>query len=146
MNDNDRSVRLLAENGIRELWCRDGSPEQRRQLARIIRYNRTREYLTVLGEATHLIDESPWFAEAWNQRAIANYYLGRFSSAVSDCRRTLELNGYHYAAAIGMAYCYLELDDARSALDSFRWALRLNPDLEDVRMRISFLRQAFEES
>jgi hypothetical protein len=45
-----------------------------------------------------------------------------------------------------MAHCYLELDDARSALECFRRALKLNPDLEDVRTRISFLKQTFEDS
>ncbi|MGE0756829.1 MAG: tetratricopeptide repeat protein [Pirellulaceae bacterium] len=146
MADTDRSVRLLAENGIRELWSRDGNDEQRQQLQRIMRLNRSADYLTALTEATDLIDESPWFAEAWNQRGVANYYLGRYQDAIRDCQQTLELNPYHYAAAIGMAHCYLELDDARGALDSFRRALKLNPDLEDVRTRISFLKQAFEES
>jgi tetratricopeptide (TPR) repeat protein len=146
MNDEDRSVRLLAENGIREVWCRDGSGDQRRRLQQIIRLNRSRDYLAAISEATQLIEESSSFAEAWNQRGIANFYLGRFRDAIQDCTRTLELNPYHYAAAVGMAHCYLELDEARLALECFRRALRINPDLEDVRTRISFLKQAFEES
>ena len=32
MNDVDRGVRVLAENGIRELWCRDGDDVHRQQL------------------------------------------------------------------------------------------------------------------
>jgi tetratricopeptide (TPR) repeat protein len=146
MTDEDRSVRLLAENGIRELWCRDGNLDQRARLQNIIRLNRGRQYALAVREATSLIEESSWFAEAWNQRAVAHYYLGRYLDAANDCHQTLELNPYHYAAAVGMAHCYLELDDARAALECFRRALRLNPDLEEVRTRISFLKRAFEES
>jgi tetratricopeptide (TPR) repeat protein len=146
MNDDDRSVRMLAENGIRDLWLRDGNAELRARLQCVIRLVRARQYIAAAREASVLIEQAPWFAETWNQRAVAYYYLGRFMDAVSDCRQTLELNPYHYAAAVGMAHCHLELDDARSALDCFRRALKLNPDLEDVRTRISFLKQAFEES
>ena len=32
MVDEDRGVRTIAENGIRALWCRDGSPKQQRHL------------------------------------------------------------------------------------------------------------------
>jgi tetratricopeptide (TPR) repeat protein len=145
MNDEDRSVRLLAENGIRELWGRDGNVQQRNWLQRIMRLNRSSQYETARAETTALIDEAPWFAEAWNQRAISHYYLGHYRDAASDCHHTLELNPYHYAAAVGMAHCYLEMDEARSALECFRRAIKLNPDLEDVRTRISFLRQALKE-
>lgn len=146
MNDDDRSVRLLAENGIRELWCRDGNATQQIQLQNIIRLNRACQYEQAAIEATSLIQEAPWFAEAWNQRGIALYSMGRYREATEDCHQTLELNPYHYAAAVGMAHCYLELDNAKAALECFQRALRLNPDLEDVRTRISFLRQAFEET
>ena len=39
LNDADRGVRLLAENGIRQLWRRDGSPHQRKKIQIIIRFN-----------------------------------------------------------------------------------------------------------
>ena len=141
MNDSDRSVRLLAENGIRELWCRDGNSEQRRKLQRLIRLNRSRQYTVAIAEGTALIEEAPWFAEAWNQRGVAYYYLANYLEAANDCHQTLELNPYHYAAAIGMAHCYLEMDDSRAALECFRRAIKLNPDLDEVRSRISFLRR-----
>lgn len=146
MNDDDRSVRLLAQNGIRELWCRDGNLAQQARLQNVIRLNRASQYEQAADEATRLIEEAPWFAEAWNQRGIALYYLARYREASADCHQTLELNPYHYAAAVGMAHCYLELDNAKAALECFQRALKLNPDLEDVRTRISFLRQAFEET
>ena len=47
---------------------------------------------------------------------------------------------------VGMAHCYLQLDDANSALECFRLALRINPDLEGVRSHISHLEKILDEN
>lgn len=145
MVDEDRGVRLLAENGIRELWFRDGSEEQRKQLEAIARMNRSEQFQQAANCATNLIEEAPWFAEAWNQRGIAYFHLGRFLDSANDCQQTLELNAYHYAAAVGMGMSYLEMEDLRAALDCFKRAIKLNPDLEDVRTRIVLLKQSLKK-
>jgi tetratricopeptide (TPR) repeat protein len=141
LHDADRGVRLLADNGIRELWTRDGDETQRQRLAVVIRLNANQQHPEAVQKATELIDDSPWFAEAWNQRAIAYFHLGQFEDSANDSHQTLELNPYHFGAAIGIAHCYLELDDAHSALENFRRALRLNPDLEGVRAQIEYLQR-----
>jgi tetratricopeptide (TPR) repeat protein len=145
MIDEDRGVRLLAENGIRELWFRDGTDEQRKVLESVARLNRSEQYQQAAVAATNLIEEAPWFAEAWNQRAIAYFHLGRFLDSANDCHQTLELNAYHYAAAVGMGMSYLEMEDLRAALDCFKRAIKLNPDLEDIRTRIALLRQSLKK-
>jgi tetratricopeptide (TPR) repeat protein len=145
MVDEDRGVRLLAENGIRELWFRDGSDDQRKQLESIARMNRSEQFQQSAICATNLIEEAPWFAEAWNQRGIAFFHLGRYLDSANDCHQTLELNAYHYAAAVGMGMSYLEIEDLRAALDCFRRAIKLNPDLEDVRTRIVLLKQSLKK-
>lgn len=146
LRDPDRAVRLLAENGIRQIWCRDGNELQRETLQLIIRLNRSRQYEHALRQATRLIDEAPWFAEAWNQRAIAYFHLQRCDESANDCHQTLELNPYHFGAAIGMAHCYLEINDAFAALECFRRALRLNPDMEGVRVQVEYLQRSLEGS
>lgn len=144
LHDEDRGVRLIAENGIRELWQRDGSEAQRQQLRIIIRRNTAGHFTQAIEIADALIDEAPWFAEAWNQRAIAYFNLNRFADSVGDCHQALELNAYHFAAAVGMGNCYLELNDAFAALENFRRALRVNPSLEGVRAQVEYLQRALE--
>ena len=111
LHDSDRVVRILAENGIFDLWCRDGSDSQQQQMRIIVRLNDALQFEEAHALASQLIDEAPQFAEAWNQRAIASYRLGRYEDAANDCQQTLELNPYHFAAALGMAHCYLELGE-----------------------------------
>lgn len=146
LRDSDRIVRILAENAVFDLWCRDGSDSQQQQMKIIVRLNDAHQFDEAHELASQLIDEAPQFAEAWNQRAIASYRLGRYEDAANDCQQTLELNPYHFAAALGMAHCYLELGEGLAALDCFRRALDLNPNLDSIRGQIEYLQRALEET
>ena len=142
--DEDRTVRMLAESGIRSVWVRGGNEAQRQQLAIITRLIAAGRYDEAIRRATKLIEQSPWFAEAWNQRAIASFSLGHYAESVRDCHETLEINPYHFAAAAGMGQAYVRLGNHASALEAFRRALRLNPDLESVRTQVVRLAKLVE--
>lgn len=146
LKDDDRIVRILAENAIREMWCRDGNESQRQQLAIIVRLNDSYRFEEAVRQATELIEQAPSFAEVWNQRAIAHYRLRRFEDAANDCQQTLELNPYHFGAAVGMAHCYLELGEGFAALECFRRAIDLNPNLEAVQEQVDYLERALKET
>ena len=143
--DEDRTVRMLAENGIRNLWNRAGTEEQSQMLAIIIRLNTAQQYRQATQRATQLAEEAPWFAEVWNQRAVARFALGEFEDSINDCHQALEINPYHFAAASGMGQAYLHLGDHFSALEAFRRALRLNPNLEGARAQVARLTKIIEE-
>lgn len=142
--DSDRGVRVIADNGIRELWLRAGSEVQRQRLAAIVRLNVSGQFERAADAATELIEEAPALAEAWNQRAIAYFHVDLYDDSANDCLQTLELNPYHFAAVVGMAHCYLALDDAIAALECFRRALKLNPDMEGIRAQVAYLKRTLE--
>lgn len=142
--DRDRGVRTIAENGIREIWCRVGSREQRLALRTVIRLNHTRRYEEAVSVAGSLIHESPWIAEAWCQRGTAYYHIGQYEASIRDCHQALEINPYHFTAAAGMGQCYLLQDDPASALEAFRRALRLNPGMEEVRAQVIQLQRTIK--
>lgn len=142
--DEDRLVRTHAENSIRRIWVQAGTPPQQHRLTLICRLIAARMFTDAIQQATRLIDEAPYYAEAWNQRALAHFSLRRFSEAIYDCHQTLEINPYHFGAASGMGQAYLELGDRASALEAFRRALRLNPDLEGVRVQVTRLSKMVE--
>ncbi|NLX94640.1 MAG: tetratricopeptide repeat protein [Rhodopirellula sp.] len=144
LNDQDRTVRMLVEDGIRNVWARAGNDEQRQQLGIVIRLNAAQHYSAARTRASALIESAPWFAEAWNQRAVAEFAQGHYADSIRDCHQTLEINPYQFAAAAGMGQCYLQLGNPVSALDCFRRALRLNPDLEGVRVQVVKLARLIE--
>lgn len=139
LRDVDRGVRLLAETGLREVWDRDGSEHQQLWLRRIRRLNSSGEHARALDEANRLLEEAPWFAEVWNQRAIAHARLGAFCESISDGRKVLERNPFHFSAATDMGHSYLQIENASVALECFRLALSLHPGLERVRIQIARL-------
>lgn len=142
--DEDRTVRMLAENGIRNVWMRAGSDTERQQLGIIVRLNAAQQFEEAATRATELIQRAPWFAEAWNQRAIAHFSMQKFAESIRDCHETLEINPYHFGAASGMGQAYVQLGNPVSALDCFRRALRLNPGLEGVRVQADRLSRIVE--
>jgi tetratricopeptide (TPR) repeat protein len=142
--DEDRSVRRLADQGIRLVWTRAGDETQRRRVMLLQQLNVTQRYREVVRKATALVKKAAWFAEGWNQRAIAYFGLERFAESIGDCHQTLEINPYHFPAAAGMGQAYLELGNHVSALEAFRRALRLNPDMEPVRVQVARLARLVE--
>lgn len=145
MSDDDRAVRMIAERLIRDVWFRDGSSDQRHLLRRIQRLNTEGRAHAAIVLSSQLIERAPHFAEAWNQRAVARAIQLDHVGSQEDSHQALELNPYHYTAAVNMGHCYLELKQRREALDCFRRAIKVNPNLEAVRARIALLQRALEE-
>jgi tetratricopeptide (TPR) repeat protein len=143
--DRDRGVRTIAESGIRQVWRRIGSREQRETLCRVVDLNDERRHTEAARLATELIHTSPWIAEAWCQRGMAHYHLGQYDAAIRDCHQALEINPYHFTAAAGMGQCYLLQDNPVAALEAFRRALRLNPGLEQVRAQVVRLQRSLKQ-
>ena len=143
--DRDRGVRTIAESGIRELWCRVGSRDQRETLRNVVHLNDVGRFAEAAQLATELIHNSPWIAEAWCQRGTAHYHLGQYDAAIRDCHQALEINPYHFTAAAGMGQCYLLQDNPVAALEAFRRALRLNPSLEEVRAQVVQLQRSLKD-
>jgi tetratricopeptide (TPR) repeat protein len=142
--DRDRGVRSIAESGIRQLWCRVGSKNQRETLGRVVELNDERRHTEAARLATELIHNSPWIAEAWCQRGMAHYHMGQYDASIRDCHQALEINPYHFTAAAGMGQCYLLQDNPVAALEAFRRALRLNPGLEQVRSQVVRLQRSLK--
>ena len=130
LHDDDQTVRLLAEIGIKNLWPRDGDDQHRTQLRTIMRLNATNQFQEAIYRTDMLLDEFPEYAEAWNQRGIANFGLKKFEDAIEDAYAALNLNPFHFGAATGMAHAYLQLKDWMTAIDCFELALEINPNLK----------------
>ena len=144
LSDDDRGVRLLADHGIRQLWFRLGKPNLEVGLRKIVRLNRQHRFACAIDLASDLLDIDASVAEAWNQRAIACYNLEDYVQAIDDCRQALSRNPCHFLAALGSANCHLELGQVYEALNDFRLALEINPDLDMVRTQIDQLQRIVE--
>ncbi len=132
--DDDRTVRLIAGNGIRSVWTRVGNEAQREQLDAVVNFNAAHRYENAIQKATELIEESPWFAEAWHQRSVAHFNLKQFAESVRDSHEALEINPYHFVAATRMGQAELDLERYGAGWECFRRGRRLNHKREGVRV------------
>lgn len=144
LSDSDRGVRTLAENGIRRLWMRIGTPSQQRHLVAISEHLEEQEYDRAAQLATALVEDAPWIAQGWYFRGKAFFQMDQFDAAVQDCHQALEINAYHFLAASVMGQAYQQRDNPVAALEAFRRALRLNPSMEEVRAQVIHLQKTLK--
>ena len=144
MVDSDRGVRTLAENGIRRLWMRVGTPTEQRHLSAINEHLENQEYERTAQIATALVQGAPWIAQGWYFRGKAFFQMGQYEAASRDCDQALEINAYHFLAASVMGQAYQLIDNPVAALESFRRALRLNPSMEEVRAQVIHLQRTLK--
>lgn len=133
LRDPDPTARRIADMALWSIWFRADTAENNAMLEQVrvcIGKQRLDEAITL---ATHLIERSPQFAEAYNQRAIAEYYLGRFKESAEDCEKVVARNPYHVGALSGLANCQIRLEKRESALETLRRAAKLQPYNVDIR-------------
>ena len=146
LKDSDRAVRLLADHGIRLVWFRIDQPNLRQKLHRVYRLNQCQRHEEALLLTDEIVAEDEYVAEAWNQRGIANYALENYYECCGDCWRALELNPFLFSAALGLGHCHIQMNEVQEAIESFKVAIDINPDLENVRAQIDHLQRILEES
>jgi len=142
LRDEDATVRQFAADALWSIWFRGRRCDDSQELQRVVAQGDARK---ALHDLDGLIRQARDFAEAYNQRAIQYYKLREFRRAISDCEEVLRLNPYHFGAAAGMAQCYLRLNKPQAALRSFRIALEINPNLDDVEAAVRALEEVLGE-
>ena len=124
---------------------RIGTTTQQRHLVAIREQIDEKEFERAAQLSTALVEDAPWIAQAWFYRGKTFLKLGQYEAASRDCHQALEVNAYHFLAASTMGQTYLQMNDSISALDSFRRALRLNPNMEEVRAQVIHLQRSLRD-
>jgi tetratricopeptide (TPR) repeat protein len=139
LKDPDPAVRALADEALWAIWYRADSAENNQALE-LVRTDVGRGRLDrAVEQAGRLIAKAPTFAEAYNQRAIAYFFMGRFAESAEDCRSVLIHNPYHIGALGGLGQCQLRLGLREDAIRTFRRSLKLQPYNQGLRQSIAEL-------
>lgn len=139
LRDSDPTVRSLADNALWAIWFRADSAENNTALEKVRTLISQQQFEEAAALATRLIDRAPKFAEVYNQRAIAEFFLGRFRESAEDCRLVLSRNPYHIGALAGLAKCQLRLGQREPAIETLKRSLKLQPFNQDIREWIAAL-------
>lgn len=137
--DPDAEVCKRAETASWNVWARQGTPDEQIRLSRVKESIRAQELQDAVTQVSLLIQTSPNYAEAWNQRALTYYQMQRYRDAIPDCRRALELNPYHFGASSGLAQCHLKLNELPEAMDALQVTAKLHPTMPGLQEQITVL-------
>ena len=84
----------------------------------------------------------PDFVEGWNKRATVYYLLTDYAASLADIRRTLALEPRHFGALAGLGMILENTGHEDRAIEVFRRALEINPQMDEVRETLEKLEAA----
>lgn len=145
LRDDDEAVREIAEAAMWQVWSRSGDAAIDRLFRRGVDQMRAGDHAAALASFGEVVRRKPAFAEGWNKRATVLFLIGRDDESLRDCDEVLRRNPHHFGALSGMAQIHLRRDDPERALDAWRRALRVNPNLSDGAAVLQLLEQAAEQ-
>ena len=145
LSDADEVVRALAEHSVWQVWSRSGDAETDHLLQIGVEQMGRGEGPAAVSTFTAVIQRRPDFAEGWNKRATVYFLLGEYEKSLGDCDEVVKRNPSHFGALAGYGQIYLQLDQPERALEYFRKALRVNPNLRGVAQIIPQLERALME-
>jgi tetratricopeptide (TPR) repeat protein len=145
LTDEDEVVRVLAEHSVWQVWSRSGDAEVDDLLQLGIEHMNRGDGPAALETFTKVIERRPDFAEGWNKRATVYFLMGEHEKSLRDCDEVIKRNPAHFGALAGYGQIYLRLDQPERALEYFRRALRVNPNLGAVRQVIPQIEELLTE-
>jgi tetratricopeptide (TPR) repeat protein len=145
LHDADAMVAQVAEHAMWSVWFRLGKPRAICHVKCGNNHLHHGNYVCALEKFSQAILEDAEFAEAYNQRAIANYLCERFEDSIADCRSALAIIPQHFGAMSGMGHCYSHLGDWQEAKHCYRLALAIHPRLEGIQTSLDQIEQILRE-
>lgn len=140
LKESDPEDVLLIEGEIVDLWMDSGSVSMNLLLERGQFAISDEDYPKAVEHLSALIDHAPEFAEAWNSRATAYYFMDEYALSLADIRQTLILNPRHFGALNGLGLIFEEIGQIEGAYKAYLMAQDIHPHLEGVNQSIELLR------
>jgi tetratricopeptide (TPR) repeat protein len=145
LRDADDDTREAAEKSLWQIWARSGSAEVDNLYRTGVEQMGGGERQKAISTFTRVIELKPDFAEGWNKRATLYFITGDYRKSLADCDEVIKRNPQHFGALAGYGQIYLRLEEYDRALDYFRRALAVNPNMDSVRLNILLLEKMQDE-
>ncbi len=141
LTDADPLVRALAAAATWQVWSRSGDPAIDKLFAHGVEQMQAATLNDALATFDLIVKRKPDFAEGWNKRATIYFLLGRNEESLRDCDEVFKRNPRHFGALAGAGQIHLQLGHAELALDFFRRAVAVNPNMQGPAEMIPILEE-----
>jgi len=145
LRDRDESVREAAEQALWIVWSRSGNAQVDKLFAQGLEEMNGGRFDDGIATFTRVIELAPEFAEGWNKRATLYFITGEYRKSLADCDQVMKRNPAHFGALAGYGQIYLRLDEPERALEYFKRALAVNPNMESVEAMVQVLERAIAQ-
>lgn len=127
LRDEDEQVNQMAEHSMWSIWFRGSSCKAAKPFREGVALLGSESYESAVRKFQESSQIDPQFAEAYNQCAIAHFFMSEWDQAIEQCKRTISLNPVHFGAISGLGHCFLQTKHLSKALKCYRHALKINP-------------------
>jgi tetratricopeptide (TPR) repeat protein len=145
LSDEHPVVREVAEQAIWLAWSRSGDAETDRLLETGVAELGAGRHSRAIEIFSEVIKRSPGFAEGWNKRATAYFLAGDMRKSLADCDEVMKRNPQHFGALSGYGQIYVRLEEYEKAIEYFRRARAVNPNLTGLETVIHGLEELVRE-
>lgn len=146
LRDCDPMLNRMAEHSLWSIWFRCGCTTANQELLKGSRSLDDRDFDLAIRHFSRAIQIDPTFAEAYNQRALANYLKEDFEPSIADCNKVIELMPLHFGAWAGLGHCYAHTNQIDQAINAYTRALEINPHLDCIQEALAELRKRSDET
>jgi tetratricopeptide (TPR) repeat protein len=145
LRDESTFVRGFAEQGLWLLWSRSGEIEIDRLMVAGVEHMQAGRLPQAVAAFGEVIRRRPDFAEGWNKRATAHFVAGDYQASLADCAEVLKRNPQHFGAISGYGQIYFNLEQYDKALEWWRRALEVNPNMLGVEFNIKIAEERLKQ-
>jgi tetratricopeptide (TPR) repeat protein len=145
LKDANPFVRRYAEQGLWMLWGRSGDEAIDALMEQGLEQMHAQQFKASIATFTEVIRRKPAFAEGWNRRATVLFLSGDLRKSLADCDEVMKRNPNHFGALAGYGQIYFQLEQYEKAIEYWKRALRVNPNMEAVEIGIKNAEEKLEE-
>jgi tetratricopeptide (TPR) repeat protein len=127
------------EARIWELWLDSGDPHVNQLMDYAIAAVDAHAYGLAINYLDTVIVTKPDYAEGWNKRATVYWLMHDYDKSLADIASTLALEPRHWGALAGLGMIMRDLGANQKAVDAFKQALAIDPNLDDVKVGLELL-------
>ena len=120
------------ENRIWALWLASGSDTANLLMTRAKTAIEGGDLDLAIKVLDSIVKLKPDYVEAWNRRATLHYMRKDFGASLEDIRQVLSREPRHFGAMSGLGMILQEFGDEKRALEVFRRALEVHPNLQKI--------------
>jgi tetratricopeptide (TPR) repeat protein len=128
----DADSAKLVEGRIWALWLASGSDTTDLMMSRVKTAMDNKDNALAIKLLDAVTALKPDYVEGWNRRATLRFAEKDYGGAVADIREVLAREPRHFGALSGLGIILQEFGEDKLALEAFRRALAVNPNLQKI--------------